>query len=61
METKKPWLSKTVWVNALMAGCAFYPPAHAWMAANPTVFVAVWSTVGIGLRLITKNAVSLTE
>lgn len=66
--TVKPWLSKTIWLNALglvIAAIALFVPAASGVASflqsNAAVVGVVWSGLGIVLRLITKNAVSLVD
>lgn len=62
MDTKKPYLSKTLWLNALVAVAAIaYPPASEWVAAHPEVVLGVFAGVNILLRLVTKNAIGLQD
>lgn len=68
METKKPWLSKTVIVNAVMgvvmAVAAFYPPAKVvsdFISAHAAEIGMVWGILNIILRAITKDKISLSE
>lgn len=61
MEKKKPWLSKTILLNAVMAVVAFFPVAQAWVSANPQVFVFGFAAVNFVLRLVTKDKISLQE
>ncbi len=68
METKKPWFSKTILVNAVMGLCAaivpFLPQAQVvrdFVANNLATIGIVWSLVGMGLRAITKGAIALEE
>jgi len=61
-SSKKPWQSKTIVVNALMAlGALFYAPMSDWISANPGAVASAWSVLGILLRLISKDKVSLSE
>lgn len=61
-DTKKPWLSKTLWVNAIMAVLALaYPPAHEWMAAHPDVVIYGFAVINMALRLITKDKLAIGE
>ncbi len=39
METKKPWESKTLIINLVMAITVFFPGAQAFIAAHPSVVV----------------------
>lgn len=60
--TKKPWQSKTLVVNFLMAaGVLLYPPMSGWISAHPTEVASAWAVLGILLRLVTKDRVSLSE
>ena len=62
MDSKKPWLSKTLWVNAIVAVSAMiYPPASEWVSAHPDVVVSVFAGINILLRLVTKDAIGLSE
>lgn len=61
-SAKKPWLSKTLWVNALVAIFAIaYPPASAWMAEHMDIVVAVFAGLNMILRLITKDKIGFEE
>lgn len=61
-EAKKPWLSKTLWLNAIVAGCAlFSPTVSTFIASNIEVTTAAFAGLNFLLRLITKNGVSLQE
>ena len=56
---KKPYLSKTLWVNAIVAVAAFFPAVSGKLdAASVAMLMAV---VNMGLRLVTKDAVSLDD
>lgn len=67
MENKKPWLSKTIIVNAIvsLAGIlstlGFMPSLAEWMSANVSIMLSVLGVVGIGLRAITKDKIKLSE
>lgn len=61
METKKPWLSKTIWTNLVLAVSPFIPGVQEWIAANPTALVMLFSVVNIVLRLVTKDKIGLNE
>lgn len=56
---KKPWQSKTLWINLLIAASAFVPQVHTLLVANPEVVAAVFAGLNIVLRLISKDKVSL--
>lgn len=60
MESKSPWLSKTLWFNLVMAVLPFVaPPAKVLLEQNPEVFGAIVAGVNFLLRLITKQPVSI--
>lgn len=57
---KKPWQSKTVWMNLILAVCAMaFPPAVKYISENPLVVTMVFSGVNIVLRLLTKDGISI--
>lgn len=60
-ETTKPaYLSKTLWVNALLAVSAlFVPSINEWVVVNPDSVAIVFTVVNFALRLITKDKISL--
>ncbi len=61
-ETKSPLLSKTLWVNLVVALAAlFFPPAGAFIQSHPEVVLVVFSGVNMLLRLITKKEISLLQ
>lgn len=67
-EPKKPWQSKTIVVNAILAflGAAamFVPaaaPLAAWISANGAIIATVWGVLNVALRLFTKGAVQLYD
>lgn len=59
LETKKPWQSKTVWMNLIVAVAAFFPTAQEWIASNPEAFAGIITVLNMGLRLASKDKVSL--
>lgn len=68
METKKPWQSKTVVLNAvvglLAAVAAFVPAAagaQAWIGAHAVEIGMGWSILNVVLRAVTKDKISLSE
>jgi hypothetical protein len=68
METKAPWQSKTMVVNALLglASCValFLPAAKGLadlLASNAPLVGAVWALLNIVLRAVTKEKISLTD
>ena len=53
--------SKTLWTNAILALLAiFYPPATAFITAHPEVAAGVFGAINMGLRFVTKGAVTLS-
>lgn len=59
---KKPWQSKTLLLNFVMAICAlFIPSAGEYIKAHPEMVMAVFSGANILLRLITKGAIVLVD
>jgi len=57
---KKPWLSKTLWVNLIGAASAmFFPPVGDFISSNPEIVMVLWSGINMLLRLVTKGAVSI--
>lgn len=62
LDPKKPWLSKTLWVNALMAALALIPgPAHEWAVAHQDLMMMVVTGVNMLLRLVTKDKIGLSQ
>lgn len=59
--SKKPWLSKTILINAALAVSAFFPPALAWMQGNMELVVAGIGIVNVILRAVTKDKISIGE
>jgi len=61
LQTKKPWASKTIILNAALALAAFYPPALAWIQGNMELVVAGMGILNIVLRAITKDKISIGD
>jgi hypothetical protein len=68
MENKKPWLSKTILVNSICGLCLALSPfipalggISAFVQAHAVEVGVVWSVLGVGLRLITKDKISLQD
>jgi hypothetical protein len=62
MDTKKPWLSKTLWINFGMAALAlFVPGAHEWAMMNPEMITIIFTVVNTGLRLASKEKLQLRD
>ncbi len=61
MDSKKPWMSKTLWTAVIMALAAQFPPAAALFAANPAAVTTGLAAVFAGLRLVSNGKVSFSE
>lgn len=61
MESKKPWLSKTIITNLIMAVAPFIPGVSEWLAANTSVVISVFAVVNMVLRLVTKDKIGLSD
>ena len=59
MESKAPWLSKSIWTNVIIAGLAFVPSVHQFIVDKPELFAVGWSVVNVILRFVTKDKVQL--
>lgn len=60
-DTKKPWLSKTLWINLILAVSAFFPPVQAFISGHQELALVIPGVVNGILRLLTKDAVSLQD
>jgi len=59
-KPKIPLLSKTLWVNLILAVTALvYPPANEYVSAHPELVMLVVSGLNIVLRLVTKEAIQI--
>jgi hypothetical protein len=68
MDTKKPWLSKTIMLNSIMAilgvVAVFWPHASVateFLSGHGTEIGVAWSVLNVLLRAVTKDAISLTD
>jgi hypothetical protein len=61
MESKKPWQSKTLWVNVILALSAFIPGVHEALVAHPEYFTYGLIVINMALRLITKGSIQIGE
>jgi len=62
MDTKKPWQSKTLLLNAIVALLAIFHPASAeFIAGHPGEVAISFSILNMLLRLISKDKISLSE
>jgi len=61
MENKKPWESKTVILNLILAIAAIvFPPAVKLIQDNPELVAIAFTGLNIVLRLITKKPISIS-
>jgi hypothetical protein len=58
MNVKKPWQSKTYWINAIMAVSTFVPQLNEWITSNPSTFTLGVTLLNLGLRSVTGERVS---
>lgn len=56
---KKPWLSKTLWVNALVAVASFFPSVKEIVSPDNTLMLLAF--INVVLRLVTKDKISLED
>lgn len=60
MENKPAYLSKTLWVNVIVAILALaYPAGAEFVKGNESLVMAGFALVNIVLRLATKNGVQI--
>ena len=52
-------LSKTVWLQIILFALAFFPPALAWLKANPVEAVAVIGALNVLVRFVTSGKISI--
>lgn len=57
VTTTKPWLSKTIIANVVMAVAAFFPTVNAHL--TPETLATVFTVVNIILRSVTKTGLSI--
>lgn len=61
MEAKKPWQSKTLWVNLLLAVAAFIPAVSSVVKESPDMAGLVITMVNVILRFVTKDKIQLVD
>ena len=54
---KRPWQSKTVWANLVLAALAFVPGFDQFVSDHPSTTALVISVVGIILRYVSRDAI----
>ena len=59
-ETKKPWSSKTLWVNLLVSLGVLLPWEPIRELLSEQNIVLILSVINIGLRLVTQGKISLS-
>lgn len=61
--SKKPWLSKTIWLGVVTALSPFVPGVSEWIsnAAHIETIGMIWGALAVLLRFITKDKVSLGD
>lgn len=60
MEQKKSYLSKTLWVNFVVAGCALFAPgAGEYIQGHPEAVLVGFSVLNIVLRMVSKSKLEL--
>jgi hypothetical protein len=59
---KKPYKSKTLWINAIVAVLAIaFPPASAWIQSHPDMVMTGFAMLNMLLRVISKDKIGLEE
>lgn len=59
LPTKKPWMSKTLWLALFAAITPFFPVVDTWVAANPSYYIMGISALFAGLRVISKGKLTI--
>lgn len=60
MPAKKPWLSKTLWINLLSAlSLMVFPPLSKFLAEHPVEVGVAFSILNMALRLVSKGALEI--
>ncbi len=59
---KKPWFSKTLWINVLLAVFAIAAPSvSTWISGNMESVSLIFVGINMILRFASKEKLSLTE
>lgn len=59
-QKKKPWLSKTLWTNFLLATAALTVPSiQEWIKSHPEAMSAAFAGINMLLRWLTKDKLEL--
>lgn len=56
-DVKKPWESKTLWGNLILAGLNFFP--HVQEHVTPEIMSVAFLVLNSLLRMVTKSGISL--
>lgn len=59
IQKKKPWQSKTLWVNFIMAAFALFQPEWIPYAEDPTNVAVLFTVVNVILRLTTDKKIEI--
>lgn len=60
--SKKPWESKTVWMNFTLTVLGlFIPPVKEWITTHPDIWTLIFGVANFALRLVTKGAIALGD
>lgn len=59
-QQKSPFLSKTLWMNLVVAIAAFFPSVQSYIASNPMVTVMAFAGANFVLRLLSKDKLTLS-
>lgn len=60
-SNKRPWLSKTLIFNALMAALALVPGVNEWAKSHTEAVMMILTGANFVLRFITKDKISLKD
>lgn len=58
---KKPWQSKTIWLNIILALTALIPSVHDFIVARPELLALFFAGVNMILRLVSKDKIQLLD
>ena len=61
MNTTKPWLSKTIWLNVIIAVAAFVPVVRDWIAGHSEIVLIAIAGAGSILRVVTNGKIGIGE
>jgi uncharacterized membrane-anchored protein len=60
MDTTPVYLSKTLWLNVIIAVIAFFPGAQSYVTAHPALVPTVIAAANFALRFLTNSKLSLS-